>query len=147
MFGKQFTTIMFYEMYLWVAYQSNKDKKANTAECNTHCWELFGSSWDPKFSQVQCTIWDGSKRGSVTITKVQAFASKATIMGPFAALLGRSADKEIQQRQPRVDEDKINYSIAEEKGLTTWDFVTYDWYQGSKPNYQQGGASSSHRRY
>ena len=147
MFGMEFTARLFYEMYLWVAYQSCKDKRANTDVCNKQCWILFGHDWDPKFSQVQVATWDKFDEGLVTRAKVQTFASKATIMGPFAALLGRSADREIQKHHPCVDVEAINFSIADEKGLSHWDFVKTDWHQDSNPNYQQGGASSSWKRY
>ena len=90
---------------------------------------------------------DKFDEGLVTRAKVQTFASKATIMGPFAALLGRSADREIQKHHPCVDVHAINFSIANEKGLSYEDFVKKDWYQYRSSNYQQGGASSSWQRY
>ena len=95
MFGIEFTSKLFYEMYTWVAFQSYKDKYKNLVECKARCHKLFGHNWEPRYQYVKVTTWDKSDEGWVTITKVQGFISRATIMGPFAALLGRSADRHI----------------------------------------------------
>ena len=42
MFGMEFTSKLFYEMYTWVAFQSYKDKYNNLVECKTRCHKLFG---------------------------------------------------------------------------------------------------------
>ena len=143
----EFTSKLFYDLYTWVAFQSCKDEKRNSFECNIRCPKLFGYNWESRYNYVRVTTWDKSDEGWVSTTKVQGFAGRVTIMGPLAALLGRSADRHIQKHHPVVDAELINFIVNTEKGLTFKDFDENDRHRNNSSTCQYGGASRSWKRY